>query len=205
VLVVVGGHTRNIGKTSVICSIIRSTRQLNWSAIKITQYGHGVCSRDGEDCECALPEHPFALQEELDGNARTDTSRFLAAGAQRSYWARTATGNLGEGISALRRIWQSAGHTIVESNSILQFVKPDLYLTVLDFAVEDFKDSSRRYLDRADAIIAVSTGHAVWKGIAGSLWRDKPQFTVSPPDYSSPELAKLIVVYSAQSASGKPP
>lgn len=62
-----------------------------------------------------------------------------------------------------------------------------------------FKDSSRRYLDRADAIIAVSTGHAVWKGIGGSLWRGKPQFTVSPPDYSSPELAKLIVVYSAQS------
>lgn len=191
-LLVVGGHTRNIGKTSVICSIIRSTRRLEWTAIKITQYGHGVCSKDGEDCECALPDHPFALQEELNAAAGTDTSRFLAAGAQRSYWARTAAGNLGEAIPALRRIWEQAGHTIVESNSILQFVRPDLYLTVLDFGVEDFKDSSRRYLDRADAVVAVSAGPAVWKGVAGSLWRDKLTFAVSPPEYFSSELTGFI-------------
>ena len=78
-LVVVGGHSRNIGKTSVMCSIIDSTRQFAWTAIKITQYGHGVCSKDGEACECALPDHPFALQQELNASAGTDTSRFLAA------------------------------------------------------------------------------------------------------------------------------
>jgi hypothetical protein len=191
-LVVVGGHTRNIGKTSVICSIIGSTRQFAWTAIKITQYGHGVCSKDGEDCECALPDHPFALQKELNIRSGTDTSRFLAAGAQCSYWARTATGNLGEAIPALRRIWESTENTIVESNSILQFVRPDLYLTVLDFGVEDFKDSSRRYLDRADAVVAVSAGPAVWKGVAGSLWHDKPTFAVSAPDYFSEKLAGFI-------------
>ena len=191
-LVVVGGHTRNIGKTSVICSIIRSTRQFKWTAIKITQYGHGVCSKDGEDCGCALPDHPFALQQESNGTAGTDTSRFLAAGAQRSYWARTAAGNLGEAMPALRRIWESSENTIIESNSILQFVKPDLYLTVLDFGVEDFKDSSLRYLDRADAVVAVSSGQAVWKGVAGSLWRDKPAFGVAPPDYFHADLAGFI-------------
>jgi hypothetical protein len=191
-LVAVGGHTRNIGKTSVICSIIRSTPQLAWTAIKVTQYGHGVCSKDGEACECALPDHPFAFEEELNGNAGTDTSRFLAAGTHRSYWARTAVGNLGEAIPALRRIWERAANTIVESNSILQFVKPDLYLTVLDFGVEDFKDSSRRYLDRADAVVAVSAGPAAWTGIAASLWRDKPAFAVSAPDYFSAGLAQFI-------------
>jgi hypothetical protein len=197
-LVVVGGHTRNIGKTSVICSLIRSTPQLQWTAIKITQYGHGVCSKDGEDCECALPEHPFALQEELNSTAGTDTSRFLSAGAYRSYWARTAAGNLGEGVPALRGIWETAANTILESNSILQFVKPDLYLTVLDYRVEDFKDSSLRYLDRADAIVAVSDGRAVWKGIAGSLWRDKRKFTVSPPDYFNSDLTGFILCHSVQ-------
>ena len=191
-LVVVGGHARNIGKTSVVCSIIRSTRQLAWTAIKITQYGHGACSKDGEDCACALPDHRYALQEELNSTARTDTSRFLAAGAQRSYWARTAAGNLGEALPALRRIWESTENTIVESNSILQFVKPDLYLTVLDFGVEDFKDSGRRYLDRADAVVAVSDVSPVWRDVAGSLWSGKPAFRVSPPDYFHPDLAGFI-------------
>ena len=156
-LVVVGGHTRNIGKTSVICSDHSLDPIPRWTAIKITQYGHGVCSKDGEACECALPDHPFALQQEQNATTGTDTSRFLAAGASKSYWARTATGNLGEALPALRRLWGSSDNTIVESNSILQFVKPDLYLTVLDFAIADFKDSSLRYLDRADAVIAVSS------------------------------------------------
>ncbi len=191
-LVVVGGHTRNIGKTSVICSIIRSTPQFAWTAIKITQYGHGVCSKNGEACACVAPDHSYALLRELDAAAGTDTSRYLAAGAQRSYWARTESGNLGEALPALRRIWESAENTIVESNSILQFVKPELYLTVVDFGVEDFKESSRRYLDRADAVMAVSDSAPVWKGVAESLWRNKPVFTVSPPDYCSPELARLI-------------
>jgi hypothetical protein len=192
VLVVVGGHTRNIGKTSVMCSIIRATQHLAWTAIKITQYGHGVCSKDGETCDCALPDHPFALQQELDATAGTDTSRFLAAGAGRSYWARTSVGNLVEALPALRRLWQSSEYTIIESNSILQFVKPDLYLTVLDFGVSDFKASSLRYLDRADAVVAVSTAKPIWRGVAESLWRNKPTFSVTPPDYASPELAAFV-------------
>ena len=46
-VVVIGGHTRNIGKTSVVCGVIRALPNWNWTAIKIKQYGHGKCSRDG--------------------------------------------------------------------------------------------------------------------------------------------------------------
>ena len=88
-LVVVGGHSRNIGKTSVVAGIIRKLRNRHWTAIKITQYGHGVCSRDNEACGCeAEPEHPFALSEEFEPSA-TDSGRFLAAGAARSFWLPT--------------------------------------------------------------------------------------------------------------------
>ncbi len=191
-LVVVGGHTRNIGKTSVMCSIIRATADRAWTAIKITQYGHGVCSKDGEACECALPDHPFALQQELDPGTGTDSSRYLAAGANKSYWARTAAGNLAEALPALRRLWTTNANTIIESNSILRFVKPDLYLAVLDFGVQDFKESSRRYLDRADAIVAVSAARPTWENVADSLWRDKPVIRVAPPDYTSDALAAFV-------------
>ena len=43
-LVVVGGHSRNIGKTSVVAGLIRRLKHLNWTALKITQYGNGVCA-----------------------------------------------------------------------------------------------------------------------------------------------------------------
>src|ERR1051325_4897934 len=155
-LVVVGGHTRNIGKTSVAAGLIAALPDLHWTAIKITQYGHGVCSSDGEPCACASvdAEHPYAISEETKAS-NTDSGRFLAAGAQRSFWVRTAAGQLGEALPELRPMIQTSQNAIVESNSILQFFKPDLLLAVLDFASEDFKKTSLRYLDRADAVIVI--------------------------------------------------
>jgi hypothetical protein len=200
-LAVIGGHTRNIGKTSVICSLIRATPHLNWTAIKITQYGHGICTKDGETCECALPDHPFALKQELDPGAHTDTSRFLAAGAVRSYWARTAQGSLGAAIPALRRIWESTTNTIVESNSLLQFVKPDVYLSVLNFGFDDFKESSLRHLDRADAIVAISDGPPVWRGVSESLWRSKRVYRVAPPDYDNADMVEWIASLTGRRGS----
>jgi hypothetical protein len=44
-------------------------------------------------------------------------------------------------------------NVIVESNSLMQFVKPSLYVAVLDPEREDFKDSARLMLDRADVFL----------------------------------------------------
>ena len=82
-LVMVGGHTRNIGKTSVVEGIIRSLPEFDWTAAKITQFGHGVCSVNGESCDCAVSEHQFSITEERNSDTGTDTARFLAAGARR--------------------------------------------------------------------------------------------------------------------------
>ncbi len=44
-IVVVGGHSRSVGKTSVVANLIARLPQLNWTACKITQFGHGFCTR----------------------------------------------------------------------------------------------------------------------------------------------------------------
>jgi hypothetical protein len=195
-LVVVGGHTRNVGKTSVVAGLIAALPDLRWTAIKITQYGHGVCSSDGDPCECAVvdPEHPFAISEEFDRAGRTDSSRFLAAGALRSFWVRTAAGQLGHAVPGLRRILGGSHHAIVESNSILQFFKPDLYFVVVDFAAEDFKQSSLHYLDRADALVVTRRNleQPRWSGVALRLWESKPRFAVEPPQYVTVAMAAFV-------------
>src|SRR5205085_10311048 len=88
-MVMVGGHTRNIGKTSVVEGIIRGLPEMNWTAVKVTQFGHGVCSTSGELCDCAVAEHAFAITAERRSDSGTDTARFLAAGARRALWVRT--------------------------------------------------------------------------------------------------------------------
>jgi hypothetical protein len=159
--VVVGGQSRDVGKTSVVAAIIAALPQLGWTAVKITQFGHGICSRSGEPCGCAAvaPDCPYAIDEERDTSGRTDTSRFLRAGARRALWVRTPIHALAPAIPALRAALAGSENVIMESNSVVEFWRPDVYLTVLDPAVKDFKVSARRFLNCADAALVMgSTG-----------------------------------------------
>jgi hypothetical protein len=184
-LVVVGGHTRNIGKTSVVEGLLEALPQYNWTAMKITQHGHGICSAVGEPCDCAVEyDHPYAITEE-SAPGSTDSARFLAAGARRAFWLRTAVGQLGHAAAAIREIVDSSENTIVESNSIMQFWRPDLYIVVLDFQTPDFKDSALRYLDRADCVVTAGQGEPQWRGVSRRLWDSKPR-------YVGAELAQFV-------------
>jgi molybdopterin-guanine dinucleotide biosynthesis protein len=192
-LVVVGGHSRNIGKTSVVAGLIAALREYDWTAVKITQYGHGVCSTNGAACGCAVDEHTFALTEERDVAGKGDTSRFLAAGARRSLWVRTKQGMLAEAMPDLRRELAGARHVIIESNSVLKFLRPDLYLTVLDPSVADFKDSARTFLDFADAILLHDDhANAQWANVSLKPVVDKPVFRIAPPRYLTDEVVEFV-------------
>src|SRR5262252_5298067 len=152
-LVVIGGHSRSVGKTSVVAGLIAALPEFNWTALKITQYGHGICSADGKPCHCATDDHTRAITEEHDRSGESDSSRFLVAGAHHSIWVRTRQGMLGQAMPDIQRRIAGAENVIMESNSIVRFLQPDLYLTVLDTGTEDFKDSAREFLDRADGVI----------------------------------------------------
>jgi hypothetical protein len=193
-IIVVGGHTRNIGKTSVAAGLIRHFSFLSWTAIKITQYGHGVCSRDGKHCGCAPTEHPFALTEEKDAGGHSDTSRFLAAGAQRSLWLRVRQGQLGHALPILQQALSDAEYALVESNSILEFIHPSLYLMVLDSSRPDFKESARHFLQFADAFVTTSEPLVpeAWPGIDAESLHQKPLFRLSPRAFSSASLCRFV-------------
>jgi hypothetical protein len=187
-VIVVGGHTRSIGKTQLVCDVISAFPQANWIAGKITQYGHGVCAQNGDNCDCAPDEHVCAISWETRADTGTDSSRFLAAGALRSFWLRTKQGFLAEGLPLLRAALEETlaandaapAPLIVESNSLLQFLKPSLYFAVVDPAQNDFKESARAVLDRADALVLRSPADALpsaapaWTKLPSRLLREKP-------------------------------
>jgi hypothetical protein len=206
-LIVVGGHTRSIGKTQLVCDVIRAFPRTEWIAGKITQYGHGVCARNGENCDCAPTEHVCALDWETRSDTGTDSARFLEAGAKRAFWLRTKQGYLAEGLPLLREALnavasdgsrvaskngvanraqedeRSVGDNralIVESNSLMQFVKPSLYFAVIDPLKEDFKESAQLALDRAHALVmrgqlgTDAPPAPLWMKLPERLMREKP-------------------------------
>jgi len=205
-LVVIGGHSRNLGKTSVVCSIIRALPELQWTAIKVTQYGHGLCSRDGKPCACENPAHPISISEETReavheaGHIPPDSARFLLSGACHAYWVRTPVGRLSEAMPKVRQLLDAAPNAIVESNSLLRFVKPDFCAMVVDGAAADFKPSSLRYLDRADALVLTSNAPLAWREVPASLLARIPHFHAPAPGYTSSELVAAIRQAAAYSA-----
>jgi len=192
-IVVIGGHSRNVGKTSVVAGLISALPEFDWTAVKITQYGHGVCSANGEPCDCVTGDHSWAITEERDRTGESDTSRFLLAGAKRVFWARTEQGKLAEAMPALRQRLEGSQNVIIESNSVLKFLRPDIYLTVLDPATADFKSSAREFLDRASAIILhdAPAGRA-WQSVSLKPVATRPVFRITPPTYVTPELAAFV-------------
>jgi hypothetical protein len=65
-IVVVGGSSRKVGKTTVICEIIAATSEAQWTAVKISPHVH-------------------------EFGAEGDTGRYLAAGARRTEFGNPST------------------------------------------------------------------------------------------------------------------
>jgi muconolactone delta-isomerase len=191
-IVVIGGQSRNIGKTSVVCALISAMPERRWTAIKITQCKHDATT--SEPCDCQFAGQPTAVSEEVDAATATDSSRYLAAGAVRSLWVRVGKGQLAEAMPRIRAEIATAENVVIESTSVLGFLTPDVYASVLNPQVADFKSSALCYLNRADAILVA--GSAVeqpgWSENAFRLIEGLPKFRIAPPDYSSIEFASFV-------------
>ena len=192
--VVIGGHSRNIGKTGVMAGLIRGLQNFGWTALKITQDGHGVSSPYGQSRGCAPTEHSFVLTEERNAHGGCDTCRFLAAGARRSLWLRVRREKLAQAFPAIDQALSRSEWVMIESNSVLELIEPRLCIMVLDCTQRDFKSSARRFLERADALAVVGPklDTRKWPRLDARVFESKPQFPVSAENYESSQLCRFV-------------
>jgi len=178
-IVVVGGHSRNVGKTTVTAAVIRAFSGRSWTAIKISSHWHG----ENAAAEASNKESLFRILEEKDRHGPSDTSRFLAAGASRALWIQVRKDGLSAAMDIIHPVLFSNPCVIIEGNTILRFINPDLRIFVLRYDVEDFKDSAHEMLRQADAAVAMGPrSSSPWweKAVSGSL-SAIPLFTAEDP------------------------
>jgi len=182
-IVIVGGHSRNIGKTSVVCRLVEAFAEYRWTAIKVSQHEHPE-----------VGEGVPAVLEERDPASDSDSSRYLSAGAVRSLWVRTSEGQLAEAVASIRFEIATSQNVVIESNSVLSLVKPDILLLVLDALVPDFKVSALQFLERADAVLLSGGDLArpAWGGIANSINPGIPVLEVRRPAFWSKQAEQFI-------------
>lgn len=192
-IVVVGGQSRKVGKTTMVAGLIAALPEYRWTAFKISLHRHGGRWKGDGLGNGAPDRHTWEVSEEKDRSGDADTSRFLAAGAERVWRVRAQAGRFGDVMPAIRERMLFPGNVIFESNSVLGFLNPDLYLTVLDPQNEDFKPSAREFLGRADAVILHhSDGLPVWQGVSLEDIRQIPAFLIRPPEYVTSEIVEFV-------------
>jgi molybdopterin-guanine dinucleotide biosynthesis protein len=152
VVIGVGGFTSDVGKTTLMCELLRAFP--GWEAIKTTRGHYRSCGKDPHACCVShlLSDKPLVRSgREETYEAGKDTGRYWDAGASNVHWLIATDNQIEKGIQeALTRV-KSPG-VFVEGNSFSEFVPIDHFVMVKRAGNEKIKSSARRALDKATAI-----------------------------------------------------
>jgi hypothetical protein len=150
-MIMIGGNSRNAGKTSIACSIINklsATHQV--IGLKVTSIRPGDEGRHGNHKEEVTSG--FSIFEEHDSELRKDTSKMLKAGATRVYYLRVEDTFIEEAILHFFSSYINNELVVCESRSLRNIIEPGLFLMMMrEPAIGGPKDVSG-YLEKADCI-----------------------------------------------------
>jgi hypothetical protein len=171
---VVAGQTRGVGKTSVMCGLMAAMPEREWTAVKVSVHGH---------------EEGVEVCEETSAGSGKDSERYLAAGAVRSFYISVPANGLWRAIPRLLDILAEARDAMVESASVLEYLRPEVALAVIDPSAGEVKESLQRCFERIDAVVTTGSGPL---GGAFLELEAKARFVVRPPVYGSEALTAFV-------------
>ncbi len=137
-LIVVGGSSKNSGKTQVASRLIQKFG-IN-CAVKISIGEHH------------FPDSEIIIQSDIIKQPGTDTARYASAGAEKVFWIDTTDENLPRALKKLSRLLEGCQTVLIESNTVLSFLKPDYTIFIAGAHPETFKPSALEAVREADLI-----------------------------------------------------
>lgn len=152
IVIGVGGFTSNVGKTTLMCELLRAFP--GWEAIKTTRGHYRSCGKDPEACCVShlLSEEPLVRSgREETYEPGKDTGRYWDAGATNVHWLIATDNQIEKGIQQALAKVRSIG-VFVEGNSFSEFVETDGFVMVRRADSDKVKTSARRALTKASAL-----------------------------------------------------
>jgi molybdopterin-guanine dinucleotide biosynthesis protein len=145
----IGGAHSSIGKTTLASALIRylsSGRACNLfnktpriGAIKFTRENIFVSITDDESILCQKGK---------------DTARLVEAGSEKTLWIKSSAEDIGEALPLAMEQMSGLDTIVIEGNSAIECVKPDILIFIDSAAGEETKPSAERLLGIADILIA---------------------------------------------------
>lgn len=136
VLIGIGGAHSGAGKTKIGCRLLKALGH-GWGAIK---------------CTPTLIYTSVVSDPHILSQPEKDTSRYIEAGAGRALWVQAPKSDMSEPLEmALTRMDGMTG-VIVEGNSAIELVKPDIVIFIVGEPGR-FKPDSKAILDMAHVVV----------------------------------------------------
>ncbi len=154
----IGGNSRNAGKTTLACGIISKLAATHDTiGLKVTSIRPGEEGLHGAHDEDYLSD--FEVIEELDAGTHKDTSKMLRAGAGHVFYLRVSDSYAEKAIVFFLKNFVNNQLIVCESRSLRNIVAPGLFvMMVRNPAVGEPKDVAT-YLDKADFIFNFAAQH----------------------------------------------
>jgi hypothetical protein len=137
-LLLLAGTGTKSGKTSMACRLIGNFPELRITAIKITPHFH-------ETTPGLLPiseKNGYSIYEETERNSFKDTSRMLAAGAHKVYFAKVWDDKLSEAFNEIMLSVPAGTPVICESPALRNFAEPGVFIIMTSDTIDKQKDIS---------------------------------------------------------------
>jgi len=167
-LIIIGGSSRNVGKTSLALKLIEKLAlSQKVTGLKVTSLRHGEDGFHG--IHDSLKKNSFRITEEQDRGASKDTSRMLRAGAEKVFFIESPDHLLESAFLEFMRVHNPGGPLVCESRSLRRAVVPGLFILLKHFKISMIKPGFDFYESKADLI-----------------------FTIEPESKSSESLADII-------------
>ncbi len=139
-LIIVGGHSRNVGKTAVISAVLRSMQPSSWTAVKISSHCH---------------EGILDAIEEKDPASSNQGARYLIAGARKAWLICGPDEKLPSVANRIQQMLAAGENVIVESNRLVPLCTPDLVLFIVAPAIPEWKASSEICMRSAHGMVVM--------------------------------------------------
>lgn len=183
-IVVIGGSGRGVGKTALVCGLVRTFSEMGWTAVKITSHEHWKIE---------------PIWEENEPGEETDTARYLDAGARRAFLLSAPERrdmnetSLGLIVGEFFRYAGRGTNVIFESNRVLHHVQPNLCLMVQGGAEAGApKASYMRASALADAIVACAPADGFHQSTGRAAGRPQPLIHLARLEQISPAMESWI-------------
>lgn len=151
-LLLVGGNSRHIGKTTLLCRIIKATASTEpVIALKVTSIYQNDEGFHGE--HEPLNSVDYTITEEMAIGQPKDTSKMLEAGATRSFYIQARDHAVETAWNAFVKMIPKNHLIVCESRSLRRYIEPGLFIYLKSSSVQVEKPYSFWLEKQADKVL----------------------------------------------------